>query len=185
MHKRKTIWEVRVLHLKQKVSVFAKQRKDEWGEEVFKQVNRALCPTAGDVIMKCDAHFFFLFFKTSSWKISRPRDEHIDSAFAKLCRYIKRNDNLHDLMKILKENCQNIHLQQSKHWKLVQWTHMKSCSSKWRKDQQWFASEAPDHSWSIPGKNREGEKWEGRKLQHCILLELSRLSSCYKTLWRM
>lgn len=129
--------------------------------------------------------FFFLFFKTSSWKISRPRDEHIDSAFAKLCRYIKRNDNLHDLMKTLKENCQNIHLQQSKHWKLVQWTHMKSCSSKWRKDQQWFASEAPDHSWSIPGKNREGEKWEGRKLQHCILLELSRLSSCYKTLWRM
>ena len=46
VHKRKTIWEVRVLHLKKKISDFAKQRKDEWSEKIFKRVNSVICLVA-------------------------------------------------------------------------------------------------------------------------------------------
>lgn len=108
VHKRREIWEVRVLHLKKKISDFAKQRKDEWGEKVFKRVNSVLCLVAEEARYHKMCYTKFFCTTSSSLKRGRPKDEHIDSAFEKLCRYIDDSEEcqftLHELMRNLEEN---------------------------------------------------------------------------------
>lgn len=106
--RRRKIWEVRVLHLKTKISDFAKERKDELGDKVFKRVNSVLCLVAEEARYHEVCYSNFFTNTSSSLKRGRPKDEHIDCAFEKLCRYIEESEEcqftLHDLMKILEEN---------------------------------------------------------------------------------
>lgn len=108
VHKRRKMWEVRVLHLKQKISDFAKERNDELGEKVFKRVNSVICLVAEEARYHevCYSHFFTK--KLSSLKRGRPKDEQIDAAFEKLCKFIDESEDcqftLHELMRYLEEN---------------------------------------------------------------------------------
>ena len=105
MDKRKAVWEVRILHLKKKISDFALQRKDEWGEKVLQRVNSVICLVAEKARYHevCNTKFFCT--TSSCLKRGRPKDEHIESAFENLCTYIDESEEcqfiLHDLMRVL------------------------------------------------------------------------------------
>ena len=105
---RRNIWEVRVLHLKEKISDFAKERNDEIGDKIFKRVNSVLCLVAEEARYHENCYSTFFSNKPSSLKRGRPKDKNMDCAFENLCRYIDEAEEcqftLKELMKISEEN---------------------------------------------------------------------------------